>query len=161
MKKSILILTLSLIIFITGCSVDETNNESEEVLESVDYEGYELEENHIYKKITPEELRQMILDTEDIYIFFGRSSWQYCVVAAPILNEKAKEYNIDIIYYANVEEYMFDEYFTKYNFEGVPNVIYLEAGEFKNASQLYDVSEYETLDEYFEKVFKQFFTKND
>ncbi|MFV0424653.1 MAG: hypothetical protein ACK5K7_03730 [Bacilli bacterium] len=74
MKKSILILTLSILFFITGCSENNTNTESEEVLKVVDYEGYELEENHIYEKITPEELGQQVLDKENIYIFFGRSS---------------------------------------------------------------------------------------
>ncbi|MFV0424654.1 MAG: hypothetical protein ACK5K7_03735 [Bacilli bacterium] len=82
-------------------------------------------------------------------------------MAAPILNEKAQDYNIDIVYYANVEEYDFSEYFTKYNFEGVPNVVYLEAGEFKDASQLYNLNEYETYEEYFEEIFEQFFTAND
>ncbi len=159
MKK--LFLLLSVFTLLVGCNettTDDNEKQEEKVtIETVDFMGYEdLPSDHVYETLTLAEYEEM--KNPDIYIFFGKSTWPFCVEAAPVLNELAKENDIDTIYYVDTSIESNFDFYKMFNIQVVPSVVKIEKGELVvNSADITKFDDVEDLEEYYSLVFEELF----
>ena len=109
--KKILILSILLIIVLTGCMKDEYSKEAlafKKDYESVngkenkygkEHRTVSIDENNPFVIITTEELLEMIEDEETFYVYFGDKLCPWCRSVIEKAIEIANKKDIDTIYY--------------------------------------------------------------
>jgi predicted bacteriocin transport accessory protein len=121
MKKILLILALTLVL-LTGCSAETNYTEVETV--QVDMSGYENMPvvGHQFLKTTPQEVLKLIEEGGSAVVYYGYSTCPFCNKATSVINDAAKELDMNVLYVdvhpeiTNDESYL-DEYYDEFYYD--------------------------------------------
>ena len=156
----------------TGCAVEEPC--TDEVSETADMSEYGLD-GHVFIETTYSDVLKMIESKRTAVIYIGRPTCPWCQDAVPVLNEIAKEYDMDIHYVFTRSDYnqsdagqqakdeliLYMHDYLNENDEGekalfVPDVLFIKNGEIAgnhiNTVEGYQPSEREMNDEEIEQL---------
>lgn len=104
--KSIGIVIMGLLC-ICGCS-----NEKKQI--NKDYPGL-TDTKHVFEEIAVEDVKVKFEQNETFYLIMGFSSCPWCQSLMPVLNEVAKENQVQTVYYLDIQEIRDDEKATGYD----------------------------------------------
>lgn len=101
------------------------NNESNEVDPNIEQFriDYGLSES-IYIPINGEDVFDMVNSEEDFIVFAGRKTCPYCQQFVPVLQEAAKSFGVDTIYYIDITDSVNDDYLDEAGF-AYPNSTFI------------------------------------
>ena len=99
MKKLFFLITILLLV-LTGCKKEKS------VKEYFDMSAYEklVDQEHVFEAISIDDAITLIKEGTGI-LYVGKPDCSHCQKIVPILNEVAKENNVDTIYYLDVTDY--------------------------------------------------------
>lgn len=127
MKKLLLIL---IFIFLSGCSFNETREQSPDTVQSnkvnESNKEYELAVNS-FTNISLQEAEKKISNNESFFLYIGRESCPYCQMFAPKLSDAISEMDVQI-YYLNSEQVTdeLEEFMMRYEIAFVPSFIHFQ-----------------------------------
>lgn len=160
MKKILTLVTiLFLAVALVGCS-PKTDKEkiadSYTTLESAD---------HVYVSLAVEDIEEVASTEENMIIYFGAPKCSACVAIVPLIDQMAKQYGIDTIYYVYFEYdgALAQEYYENgtydYNFGGTPLFVYYVDGEYQYSNFTYlnpDSNRYDKDSNYVDQIISMF-----
>lgn len=91
---------LIIVLLIVGLFTSSCQNE-DRIMK--DYPGV-TDINHIFKEVTVDEVLKKIKNEETFYLVMGFPECPWCQALMPVLNDVAKEYEDNTIYYLNIKE---------------------------------------------------------
>lgn len=98
--KKLFILTTILLLVLTGCKKEES------IKEYLDMSAYEnlVDQEHVFEMISIDDAVTLIKEDTGI-LYVGKPDCPHCQNLVPLLNEVAKENDVDTIFYLDVTDY--------------------------------------------------------
>lgn len=108
MKKVLIVLGVTLILLLSGCSSNKT-----------------------YHEITYSELNEMLDNKEDFILFIGSETCSACASYKVTLNTVIEDYDVDVKYIDldKLSEQEYNEVIGKFPISGTPQTLFIENGE--------------------------------
>ena len=128
MKKKLLVLTLILVLALTGCTSKKS---------LID--------------ITYDELATKIENKDSFVLYVGSSKCSHCAEFEPNLEKVVVDYDLDVYYInmADLSESRYNAVLKKADTEGTPTLVYLEKGKTKTSPRIEGTRDYNATLEFF------------
>ncbi len=137
MKKYILlVITIICITLLSGCTKSDASKFKEDYeslnkveLNGITYRSVTIDEDNPFVYTTGEEIVKKIENKETFYLYVGDTRCPWCRSVIEMAIKKAKEYNIETIYYINIWDQDYNEIFRdKYKLDEKGNLLKVDEG---------------------------------